>query len=315
MSYRQTVEAHHRSTYAANVELVAQQMQNPLRACVTTVTATGEAQSMADLIGAKEYIEAEDYSRRNPENSPKRTRRWLIRRNSIEDGDYITKEERFDQTQDSSSKLVENSVLTVERGVYDRILGVKRDDAGVFRIATGGIMGDVAEGKTPDSRTVLPSGNYIGVQVGGGGSNTGLNAEKLRAGCEGMELEDFGLETDQEIFGLISPKQKTDLINLALATKGALDPFQLEAIRSGKPGTLLGINWKFSNRVPYDANGHRLIPLWTRDNVVAGFWQDVIGDMWNDTNAKNLPYYFTDANLDAGRIEDKGVRIIRCAEA
>lgn len=313
MAYRKTIEDHHVLTFNQNIRLVSQQMQNPLRAAVTTAQCTGEAEDIADLIDALEYIEGTDYDRRNPENVAKNKRRWLIRPTVIESGQYITKEEQFDKSQDPSSTLVRNHVAAVERGVYDRILGVQKTSVGTYKIAGGGIMGEVYEGKTPGSKTALPNGNYIAHNFGG--SSAGLTAEKLRAATEGMELEDFGMESDDEVYSVITPKQKTDLINLALATKTSLNPFEVENIREGRPGRLLGINWLFSNRVPVDGSGYRLVPVWTKANVVAGFWQDVQGGMWNDTHAKNLPYAHVDAYPTAGRIEDKGVRIIRCVES
>lgn len=313
MPYRQVVEDHHKQTYTNNVMMVAQQVANPLRAAVTVASGSGEAQDVADLIDKTEYSEGEDYSRTNPDNPPNRRRRWLVRPTVIEHGQYITKEEKFDQAMDPSSNLVRNSTLTVERGVFDKILGVKKV-GGVYKAVRAGIMGKAIEGKSPSGSIDFPTGNYIAVDHATTGTPGGLTAAKLRAATEAMELEEFGLETDLEIYGLLTPKQKTDLINLALETKTSLNPFDIENIREGRPGRLLGINWLFSNRVPVDSNGNRLIPIWSKANIVMGVWQDVNGDMWNDTARKNLPYIYTDAYVDATRIEDGGVRIIRCAE-
>lgn len=313
MSYEQTVEPHHKLKFTGNVQMVAQQVANPIRGAVTIVTAEGEAQDAADLIGKKEYQEGEDHSRTNPDVTSGRSRRWLIRPTVIETGEYISKETKFDQAMDPSSKLVRNNVLAVERGVGDRILGVRRKAGGGFEVSGSGILGLVNEGKRPGSTQGLPTGNYIAHNAAGG--TTGLNTEKLRMATEAMELEDFGLETEDEIFCMISPKQKTDLLNLALATKTQLNQFDLKQIETGKPTTLLGITWLFSNRLPVDANGYRLCPLWSKANIVCGMWQDVQGRMWNDPSAKNLPYIYVDAYPDATRIEDGGVRVIRCQEA
>lgn len=315
MTYRQQVESHHRQTFADNVQLVAQQMQNPLTAAVTVLPADGEARSVADLIGSVDYIEGEDYSRSNPDNPPDKSRRWLVRPLVIETGQYITKEEKFDQTQDQTSQLLKTHVTALERGKFDRILGVKKQADGSFKAERMGIMGKALEGKGPSSEVAFPTGNYVAADYGDTGTDHGLTAVKLRKATENMELAEFGMETDSQIYGLISPKQKTDLINLALATKTALNPFDVEEIRAGRPGQLLGINWLFTNRLPVDASGNRLIPLWDKANIVCGVWQDVMGDMWNDTNAKNLPYIYGDAYIDATRIQDGGVQIIRCAEA
>lgn len=307
MSYRQTVEDHHKLTYRDNVRMVAQQMMNPLRAAVTSVDASGEAQAIADLLGSKEYQRKEDYSRTNVDNPTPRSRRWLIRPQGIIDGEYLDKETKFDAAMDPTSPLFKNNIRSVERGVFDALLGVKKE-GGEFVVAGGGIMGASVEGKRPDTSVALPAGNTI---AHGG---VGLTTEKLRSATEAMELQDFGLETDDEIFALITPKQKTDLLNLALATKTQLNQFDLEQIKSGKPTTLLGVTWIFSNRVPKNSDGNRLCPIWSKANIVAGFWQDVQGEIWNDPHAQNLPYMMADAYVDAGRAEDAGVRIIECVE-
>lgn len=318
MSYQQVVEDHHKLTFTSNVQMVTQQLRNPLRDGVTIVPASGEAQDIADLIGKTEYVESEDYEQRNPQITPARTRRWLVRPIGIEIGQIITKEEKFDQAMDPTSKLVRNQVATVERGVFDRMLGVKRRAEGGYKIAGGGIMGVVHEGKGPNSTVALPGANYIAVDYQDAGTPYGLSLSKLRAATEAMELEDFGMEDfgeGDDLYGLITPKQKTDLINLAVATGANLNPFDVKNIEDGRPGKLMGINWRFSNRVPTDSNGYRLIPIWAKSNIVCGMWQDVEGSLWNNTERKNLPYIFTDAYPAAGRVEDGGVRIIRCAEA
>ena len=314
MSYRQTVEAHHRLTYQNNIRMVAQQMMNPLRNAVTVVPASGEAQDMADLVDKVEYQEGEDYSQRNPENPPKRIRRWLVRPTVIQSGQLITKEEKFDQSQDPTSVLVTTHTKAVERGVFDRILGVRKKSDGSYEVSGGGILGAVHEGKTPSSQKSLPVGNFVAVNQDEDAA-AGLTLNKMRFATESMELEDFGMEADDEVYGLITPKQKTDLLKLAFETGKNLNPFDVEQIRNGKPGSLLGINWIFTNRLPKDNSGYRLVPLWTKANIVCGMWQDVEGDLFNDTSKRNLPQCLVDAYPAAGRIEDQGVRVIRCLEA
>ncbi|MEO1637773.1 MAG: phage capsid protein [Pseudomonadota bacterium] len=310
MSFEKLVEDHHKLEFSGNVKMVAQQMQNPIRNAVTIVPATGEAQDAADLIGKLEYEEGEDRSRRNPENVPNRSRRWLVRPTVIETGQYLDKEDKFDAAMDPTSPLFRNHVLAVERGVQDRILGVRRNKStGKFEISGSGVFGTASEGKRGGTKKTLPAANYVPH------ASAGLTTEKLRAAAEAMELEDFGFEGDMGIYCAISPKQKTDLLNLALATKTQLNQFDLKQIETGKPTTLLGITWIFTNRLPYNADGQRLLPMWTKDNIVCGMWQDVQGRIWNDGSAKNLPYIYADAYPDAVRIEDIGVRIIECVES
>lgn len=316
MSYLQTVENHHKLTYTDNVSMVAQQLQNPLRNAVTVVPCSGEAKNMADLIDEVDYEEGEDYSRRNPDNVPDRSRRWLVRPTVVQSGQLITKEEKFDQAMDPTSPLFRSHIKAVERGVFDRILGVRKKKGEAAKMAGGGILGAVVSGKTPGATSALPAGNFVAHNYDPKSTGeTGLSLAKMRKACEDMELENFGLETDDEIYGLITPKQKTDLINLAVATGASLNPFEVENIKKGQPGELLGINWIFTNRLPVDTNGYRLIPLWSKANIICGMWQDVEGQIFNDSSARNLPRVLVDAYPTAGRVEDGGVRVIRCAEA
>ena len=314
MSYRQLVEPHHRQAYSDNVQMAAQMMTNPLSDTVTVMPVSGEAKSMDDLVGEVDYLEGEDCEQRNPQNPPPLSRRWLVRPTSILSGQLITKEEVFDQIKDPKSKLVMAHTKAVMRGHYDRLLGIRKKAGGSYEIAGGGILGKVYNGKTPESQTSLPAGNFIAVDADAPGTPSGLGLIKLRAATEAMELEDFGLETDQDVFGLITPKQKTDLIKLAIETGKNLNPFDVKQIEEGKPGRLLGVNWRFSNRVPVDADGYRLIPLWTKENIIAGEWQGIEGDVFNNPERKNQPQVLVDAYVAAGRYQDGGVRVIRCAE-
>lgn len=313
MAYQQTVEPHHKLKFSNNIRQRAQQMKNPLEDAVMVEPCDGEAQDVADLIGALDYQEGEDYGQRNPENVPERARRWLVRPRVIESGQTITKEEKFDQAMDPAARLHDTHIKAVRRGQFDRILGVRKI-GGVFKIDGNGILGEANEGKTPGGTKPLPDANFIAADYGDTGTPYGMGVTKLRAATEAMELEEFGLETDQEVYGLITPKQKTDLLNLAVETGKNLNPFDVKNIAEGKPGKLLGVNWMFSNRLPVDDNGYRLCPLWCKDNIIAGEWQALEGAMWNLTGKKNLPYIYVDAYLTASRVEDGGVRVLRCAE-
>ena len=315
MSYEQIVENHHKITFRDNVKMVAQQHGDVLLNAVTVEPAEGEAMNAADLIGKKEYMEGEAHSRTNPDNPSGTSRRWLVFPDKpIEDGELITKERMFKNAMDPTSNLLRNNVLSVVRGRQDRILGVRRKPDGTFAISGSGILGTASGGKKAgDSVTDLPAGNFIAHNAAGG--TTGLNTEKLRMAHEEMELADFGLETGIQTYCAITPKQKTDLLNLALAAKVNLNQYVMEQIKNGQPTTLLGIHWLFTNRLPVDENGYRLCPMWTKDNIAVGMWQDVEGRIWNDTSKRNLPQIMVDCYLDCVRVEDIGVRVIRCEEA
>ncbi|GHF33289.1 phage capsid protein [Seohaeicola zhoushanensis] len=314
MSYEQLVEDHHKILFRDNVAMVAQQVTNHIMGAVTVIPASGEAVNAADLVGKVEASDIEEHSRTNPDNPAGKSRRWLVYPIGIESGELITKDVMFKHAMDSTSMLLRAHVAAVVRKQQDRILGVKAKVGGGWEMSGRGLFGQASGGKLPGTDlSDLPSGNFIPHNAAGG--STGLNTEKLRKATEAMELADFGFETEMAVYCAITPKQKTDLLNLALATKTQLNQFQLQQIESGKPTTLLGITWIFTNRLPTDANGYRLCPIWTKENVIVGEWQGINGRIWNDTSKRNLPQIMVDAYLDATRIEDIGVRVIRCEEA
>jgi hypothetical protein len=264
---------------------------------------------VADLFAAGEYIEAEERTRRNQENPVKATRRWVVYRPDIKSSQYIDKEDKFKAAMDPTSALMTSHMARVRRGIHDRILGIKKV-SNRFLVGERGIFGAALEGKTPTGSVALPSSQLIAH------NSTGLTLTKLRAAIKTLELADFGLEDDSELYAMLSPHQKDDLIALAVEAQGSLNAFTIEQIKSGKPTALMGINWIFTNRLPYKAatGSTRLIPVWSQRNVVAAFWEDIQGQIWNDTSADNLPFMKVHANLDATRIEDKGVIVIECNE-
>lgn len=310
MPLEMLVEQHHKLQYAASVEMVAQQKKNPLESAVTQVPASGEAQSVSDLLEQVEYSRGDEKGRRNPENPAKQTRRWVTLQPSIESGQYITKEEKFRTATDPTSIFVKNHTTAVVRGKFDLIMGISKGNDGLFHVTEGGILGRAREGKTPGTSTPLPNSQYIPH------GDTGMSLEKVRAGIKKLELADFGLEEDDPLFSVISPHQKDDLIALAQEAKVSLNAFQIEQIKTGKPTTLMGVTWIFTNRLPYKAGEEltRLCPIFSKANIINAAWQEIEGRMWNDTSAKNLPYCIVDAYFDCVRAQDKGVVVIEAKE-
>lgn len=300
------VEQHHRLTYSNNVIMVAQQLRNPLMDTVTTIRATGEAMSAGDMLNAVEYVYGEERSRTNVENPMSGSRRWLIRPPEIKSGQYIDDEDKFDMAMDPTSNFVQGHTKAVLRGCMDRIMGVRKLN-GAYVVTDGGILGNAIEGKRPGTTgTALPGGQII--PVGG----TGLTVDKMRTAILTLNNADFGLEDDDQLYCLLSPTQKDNLLALAQASTTPLNAFNIEQLKNGKPTDLMGINWRFSNRVPKDSAGNWLCPVWAKSNIVEGIWQDVEGDVWNDTHADNKPYVRVRTRRDVVRLQDKGVVVMTC---
>jgi hypothetical protein len=302
------VQQHHRLQYANSVLMVAQQKKDPFAAAVTDVDANGEAQSTNDIYDAGEYAYGEDRSRRNPEMPVTGSRRWLIRPPVIESGQYIDTEDKFATATDPTSSFVTVHTNRVRRGKADRTMGIRKVD-GVYQVADGGILGYATEGKRAESKNALPASQYVPV------GTTGLTIAKLRAAKLQLKLDEFGMEDDDPLFCVITPNQEDDLLAIAEASATPLNAFNIEQLREGKPGRLMGVTWIMTNRVPVDDAESRLCPIFSKSNISRGIWQDIMGDMWNDTSAKNKPYAYVSAYIDCVRNQDKGVIVIECKES
>lgn len=307
-NYAMNVEPHHKLMYAKNVQMVASQKRNPLEGAVTTMMAKGEAQSVADLVNAGEYAYGEDRSRRNPEMPVTGSRRWLMRPPVIESGQYIDDEDKFATATDPTSYFVQEHVRRVTVGKADRIMGIRRVD-GQYVVADGGIFGNAIEGKRASVVQGLPTSQII--PHGG----VGLTIDKLRLAKLALQKAEFGIEDDDQLYCIITPDQSDDLLSIAQASATPLNAFNIEQLRTGKPTMLMGLMWIVTNRLPMNAAGlQRLIPIFSKKNIQVGIWQDVVGDMWNDTSAKNKPVVYVSAFIDAVRVQDKGVIAIECVE-
>lgn len=303
-------EAHQQLMYADNVRTVHQQRLNRIRPAVTIVPASGEAQSASDLVGKVDAVRHTSINRRNTENPPKLDRRWLIMPDMIDSGQIIDTEEKLQKTQDPTSQYVTTHTLAVEREVGDVMLGVIKGPNGVFEVHEGGVLGGASSGKRPGGPLVdLPTRCF---SPDGG---VGLNLDKLKFARQRLKEDDFGLEDDDQLYCAISPHQENELLSLAEGNGEGLNAFMQSQLSSGKPTPLMGLMWIVTNRLPRDANGHRMVTIWSKNNIVCGMWQDVQGRMWNDTHQKNRPVVQVEAYVDCVRVEDLGVHVLPCVEA
>lgn len=305
------IEQHEVLQYAAAVQMVAQQTMNPLQNAVTKVSASGEAQSVADLIDAVEYQRGEENNFRNTETPISGSRRWVSLQPEIKASRHITNEDKFRRAADPTSQYVRAFTMGVNRGCADIALGISKVGS-TFSVTDGGILGVAKEGKSPGSGTALPASQYISH------SSLGMSLDKLIAAREMLKLADFGLEENMdELFCAITPKQETDLLNIAAEAKVALNAFQIEQLRDGKPTKLMGVTWIISTRLPFKAGSTttRLCPIWAKSNIIYAEWRPIRGRIWNDTSADLLPFAKVDTVADCVRAQDKGVVVIECSEA
>lgn len=304
MSFDQRVEQHHKLLFRDTFMQVTQYKGSKLRPYVTEQACSGEGAVAADLIGIVTYRRGTGRRRSNIENVPERTRRWLVYRDPIETGQYLDNEDKFRQAGQPDSMLVDAHVAAMRRGVDDTILGI--DENGV--VGEGGILGSVVEGKRPGGAGVALAAQFTTVHGG-----AGLTIAKLRAARLRLGLDDNDLETMTPVMAITS-RQHDNLLGIVETASANLNMLEQPHIVEGKVKRLLGFNFLEVNRLPRDGTV-RSCPVWVKQMIKLGVWQDIKPDMWNDSSARNTPYIHVDAYMDATRIEDLGVHVVQCTEA
>ncbi|MDF2235373.1 phage capsid protein [Albimonas sp. CAU 1670] len=305
MSFDQLVEAHHKTTFAATFELALQQNGSKLRPFVAEQPCSGEGATAADLIGEINYQRGTGRRRSNIENVPGRTRRWHVFPDPIETGQYLDSVDKFRMIEDPSSKLMMAHTQAIGRGIDDTILGINPDGT----LYQGGILGKIAEGKTPGAATKALPAAQTTVHDG-----AGLTIAKLRAARKRLGLDENDLDRVTPTMA-ITTNQHDDLLGIVENASSNLNMLEQPHIVNGKVTRLMGFQFVEINRLPTLAAGIRSCPVWIKDMVELGVWQDVKPDMWNDTHARNTPYCHVDAYMDCVRIQDAGVHVVECQES
>ncbi|MDR6266542.1 phage capsid protein [Roseobacter sp. N2S] len=303
MSLDTKVEDHHKLQFGENFKLATAYEGSKLRPFVTEQPCSGEGAVAADLIGDITYIRRSGRRRSNIENVPDRERRWLVYRDPIETGQYLDKVDKFRQIDDPTSQLIRRHNLAIGKGIDDTILGLDDDGAVDF----GGILGSATEGKRPGATVELPS-QYRTVH-----GSAGLTISKLRAARKRLGLSENDLSRVAPTMA-ITTNQHDDLLGIVETASANLNMLEQPHIVEGKVTRLMGFNFVEMNRLPI-AGGIRQCPVWLKDMIVLGVWQDIKTNMWNDTHAANTPYAHADAVMDCVRVEDLGVHVCECQES
>lgn len=298
------VEQHHKLTFTANFQLATQYLGPKLRRFVTEQACTGEGATAADIIGKVNYRRGPSRRRSNIENVPNRTRRWLVYRDPLETGQYLDSVDKFRQIDDASSQLMRTHAMAIGRGVDDTILGLDEDGA----IAEGGILGTVVEGKRPGGAGIALPAKHLTVHGG-----TGLTIAKLRKARKQLGLDDNDLDRMSPVCA-ITTNQHDDLLGIVETGTADLNQLEQPQLRDGKVTRLMGFDFVEVNRLPKAAST-RSCPVWVKEQIVLGVWQDIRSAMWNDSHAGNTPYIEVTAIMDCTRKEDVGVHVIECTEA
>lgn len=179
-------------------------------------------------------------------------------------------------------------------------------------VCVGAFFADAKTGKTGTGTATFPGTQLVGVTVGGGGANVGLNTEKLLAGLEILRGNEVDLDFE-EIYCPITSTQERNLRNeIRLINKDYGSVFDQT---TGKLMKWSGINFIHSERLETDGSGYRRVPLYVKSGMQLGIWKDIEVTITDKVPTKNNNgQIFAEMTIGATRTEEEKVVEMKCAE-
>lgn len=292
----QNVPTHYVQQYTSNVQLLLQQLDNRLAGYVTRGNYVGKGGVPVDQIGA---IEAQQVTSRLqplvPQDVPT-DRRWVY----PSDWDTTIIIDSFDKLRlltDPTNEYVKAGAAALKR---------KMDD-----IVITAFFADAKTGEAGGTTTSFPSGQQVGVNVGGTAS--GLNFAKLREAREILMANE--VDPDEELFVAVTADEMNDLMNEPqLTTREFVNFSGMSPVESGRIMRAHGFMIIETQRLATDGSNYRRVPVWSKLGMHLGVWDDLSTDIFQSTTIKKRPYVaYSCMTIGATRVEEKRVVEIKCA--
>lgn len=294
------IPTHQVVQFSTNIELLLQQKGSVMRGTVDSGSYVGKQASPVDQIGAVAATKV--VSRFAPMHrvDAATDRRWVFPV-SYDLPQMIDTFDRLKLLNDPSSKLVENAVYAMGRSMDDEII------AAFFAAA--------ATGESGGTSTIHPtstSTNVVSVDVGGTAS--GLNVAKLRAGRKMLRKAFVDFDNDPLYQG-ISAEEEDDLLNEIQII--SLDFNDKPTLVDGRLKSFLGLNFIMCERFVLgtdDQSGSSLqCPLWARSGMHLGIWQDMMVDVSQRKDLQGLPWQaYVMGTYGATRLQEPKVIKVWC---
>jgi Phage capsid protein len=288
--------------YASAVELVSQQMRPRIASTFMQDTAVGKAATVINLIDAFEADERTGLYEPMVAGDPGHKRPWVYPRH-FDKALLFDTIEQMQMNANPTSEYVMGIVSALNR---------KQDDEAIRAFFAARSLETNGGGIATDN---FAAGFQVGVSVGGAAS--GLNVEKIQAGLEILRSQEVGIEDDEQINCVISPKQERNLMNEIEVT--STDFTSKRIIDSGTMigSNYMGINWILSNRLLVDGSSYRRIPFYTKRGMSSCTWNggpktrvsqrnDLRGEPWQA---------YGDGHYGSVRRDALRVIEIKCSEA
>lgn len=290
------VPTHFVQAYTTNVEMLLQQRGGKLLGTVTQGSYTGKGAKAVEQIGPVKPVKNLSRHADTPLISTPADARWVFP-NDYEWADLIDDQDKLRMLIDPQSAYVMNAVNSMRRAQDDEILQA--------------VFATSATGENGTTSIAFPSGQIVGVNVGG--TNSNLNVAKLRAAKRLLMAAGVDLEYEK-LFVAITAADHDGLLNEIQVT--SLDYNNKPTLVEGKVTSFMGFNFipiEFSDATAYDAasvltsGGNRLVPVWTTGALHLGMWNDITTRVSVRDDKRYATQCYAKTTVGATRTQEKKV--------
>lgn len=299
--------------FTTAVVLLCQQADERTKEMFTLGKYTGKGGQAVDQVGSTEAQDVQGRLQQIQHNEIGLDSRWIYPASSYVAHVFDT----FDKLKAVAAAGVQSEVNQALAAAMKR----KRDRQrikGFFGSANTGEQGGTTLTWAQDV-TALPAGagsQTVAVNAGGGGSDVGLNVEKIKVAIEISQRNEVPKE-EQRFMGVTSKdngKLLREIEVLNADYKTAINA----RLENGYVMEVMGVKCVHSELfdINRDANNDRQLPFWTQKGMHFGTWQDENTSIDKLVNIVGQPWQaYIDQSVGATRIDPRRVIEILCDPA
>lgn len=286
--------------YEDSLELALQQTDSRFMDKFMSGSHTGKGAAVLDMLDAVSMRPVSGAFEPMGRVAQNYTRRWLAP-GKFDLPLLVDQFEQLESSQDPKSALVQATRAAIERQKDDMCIAAFFGDA-----LTG------TDGTTTTSWATEGANQVVAVTVGGGGSATGLNVEKLRAARKILKKNEVDFDREQVFLGY-NAEADDDLLGEAQIISREYN--ERLVLKDGRIEYFMGFSFVPTERLPVDGSSYRRLPVWTKSGMHFGTWMPPKTSIDQRKDLQGYPWQvYTMASFNATRRDAKRIVEIKISE-
>ena len=304
-----TIQRHYAPTFNKNVSHILALDPHIFAGTMSVTKGKGKAGSVVEQFTRPTATRSTGRGQDTPYQNVVRDRVWCYPNPQIEFAHLFDPEDDLRTLIDPSSPITMAGVdainETASQDIDDSFFGVRKH-------------GESGELSTAFDDALTTAGGYqIDSTTGGGGSNTGMNIEKLRAIRRTFKENHVNMKKDKVFLGITSQEEESLLAEIEVQSKDYHDGRGAPVIVEDRLIRWMGINFVESeiwapNTATVNAELHRLLPAWTFSGMTEMTWQGLTTSLMPDASKKHYPSLMCRAVKGSTRVEEGKVLQVPC---